>query len=179
MTRFIWFSLPVIESATLGSAAQRHCILPAIIELLTRCIWFTLRVIVAQNIGMGPHIWIHWNFRTAKGVQGNNILGSPLPPEQQTYTPHQTGLKYNPRCFNPPHHCHTLQSYNCLQFWADSDLSQVIMCSLPLIVKMGASSSRDSLSQDDLEFLVLNTHYDNATICDSGGVTIFACHLRK
>ena len=40
------------------------------------------------------------------------------------------------------------------------------MCSLPLIVKMGASSSRDSLSQDDLEFLVLNTHYDKATICD-------------
>ena len=31
---------------------------------------------------------------------------------------------------------------------------------------MGASSSRDSLSQDDLEFLVQNTHYDKATICD-------------
>ena len=40
------------------------------------------------------------------------------------------------------------------------------MCSLPLIVKMGASSSREGLSQDDLEFLVLNTHYDKATICD-------------
>merc|ERR1712106_1130075 len=35
-----------------------------------------------------------------------------------------------------------------------------------LTVKMGAQSSREGLSKEDLEFLQRNTHYDKATICD-------------
>merc|ERR1711892_431653 len=40
------------------------------------------------------------------------------------------------------------------------------MGSAVLSVKMGAAASTGGLSQDDLEFLQRNTHYDKDTICD-------------
>merc|ERR1712123_398722 len=40
------------------------------------------------------------------------------------------------------------------------------MGSAVLSVKMGATASTGGLSQDDLEFLQWNTHYDKDTICD-------------
>merc|ERR1712106_1175865 len=40
------------------------------------------------------------------------------------------------------------------------------MGSAVLSIKMGAAASTGGLSQDDLEFLQRNTHYDKDTICD-------------
>merc|ERR1712128_386457 len=40
------------------------------------------------------------------------------------------------------------------------------MGSAVLSIKMGAAASTGGLSQDDLEFLQRNTHYDKTTICD-------------
>ena len=65
---------------------------------------------------------------------------------------------------NPSTHLFHIPSH-CSQFWADSAHSLTV-CSAVLSVKMGAAASTGGLSQDDLEFLQRNTHYDKDTICD-------------